>query len=317
MKEQLGPRGPEQLPEWTETKVGWSLRGVALSPTWRLIGCRPMQAWRARRRPALWSWFAIAATLWLGCQHRPAEAPSGFPPGMTRPHPVTPIDWSYPPDRRLVGTLSVRCVITEEGQAQDCRALKSIPGVDAWVIDKLESAPFVPATYQGKPVRISYVFNFRFDVPATERSTIWRPPLKPGEAEECKGSNGPGCVAAALALLAPDAGRRDPDRAGRLLGAACAAGLVAACRRLDESFQAPRLLEDVPPPPIWDFTGAEGEIICWVSAIGQAHDCRGPDSAPGRWLIEQLTRSRFAPATFEREPFETEYALRFSFTGHR
>jgi hypothetical protein len=39
--------------------------------------------------------------------------------------------------------------------------------------------------------------------------------------------------------------------------------------------------------------------------------------APGARATAQLTRSRFAPATFEREPFETEYALRFSFTGHR
>jgi len=280
-----------------------------------------MQAWRARRIPASCSWFAVVAPLWLGCLHRAAETPPGFPAGMTKPHPVTPIDWSYPPEaaaRRVAGTLSVRCVITEQGRAQECQALKAMPGVDSWAIAKLESASFVPATYGGTPVRISYIFNFRFDVPATtERPASWRPTLKPGEAEACKGSNAPGCLAAALALLVPDGGTRDPDRASRLLGAACAAGLIAACHRLDESFQGPRLLDEVPPTPHWNLTGAEGEVICWVSAIGQAHDCRGPDSAPGRWFIEQLTRARFAPATFERGPFETEYAIRFSFSGRR
>jgi len=240
---------------------------------------------------------------------------------MTEPHPVTPIDWSYPPQataHRVTGTLSVRCVLTEQGLVQDCQTLKSLPGFDSWVIGKLESASFAPATYGGTPVRISYIFNFRFDIPAiTERTGSWRPPLESGEVEACKGSNGAGCLAAALALLAPDGGTRDPHRASRLLGAACAGGQTAACGRLDESFQAPRLLDEVPPTPLEGVIGAEGEVICWVSVTGHAHDCRGPDSAPGRWFIEQLTRARFAPATFEREPFETEYAIRFSFSGRR
>jgi len=237
---------------------------------------------------------------------------------VTRPHPVSPIDWSYPSktNTRVAGRLSVRCVITEEGRAQECQALNSIPQVDHWVIYKLESASFVPATYGGAPVRISYVFNFRFDVPAaSERATRWRPLLEPGMMDACKGSNAQGCLSGALALLVPDGGTREVDRASRLLGAACAAGLPAACRRLDESFQGPRLLDDVRPLSASDFTGAEGEVICWISPTGQAHDCRGPDSAPGRWFREQLERARFSPATFERETFETEYEVRFSFSG--
>jgi hypothetical protein len=243
-----------------------------------------MQAWRARRIPASWSWLAVVAPLWLGCLHRAGETAAGFPAGMTRPHPVTPIDWSYPPETTahgVAGALSVRCVITEEGRAQECQTVKSIPGIDHWVIGKLESASFVPATYGGTPVRVSYVFNFRFDVPpASQRAARWRPPLRPGEAEACQGSNAQSCMAAALGLLFPDGGVRDPDRAGRLLGAACASGLGAACRRLDESFQSPRLLDEVPAPNLSDFTGAEGEVVCWISASGQARDCRGPDSPP-------------------------------------
>lgn len=278
-----------------------------------------MQAWRVRRIPASWRWFAVVAPLAFGCLHRAAETPPGFPAGMTQPYPVTPIDWSYPPGGttlRAARTLGVRCVITEQGRAQECQALDSIPDVDSWVIGKLESASFVPATYGGAPVRISYVFHFRFDVPTTtERPASWRPPLTPLERDACKGSNASGCLAAALALLLPDGGTREVDRASRLLGASCAAGLTDACRRLDESFQGPRLLDGLPLTPVSEFTGAEGEVICWISALGRAHDCRGPDSDPGRWFIEQLTRARFAAATFEREPFETEYAIRFSFSG--
>jgi hypothetical protein len=274
-----------------------------------------MQVWREGRLPA-WSWFAAFALLWLSCMHRAGEAPGGLPAGMTRPHPASPIDWSYPPQTtgRVTGTLSVRCVITEEGRAQECEALKSIPEVDRWVIDKLESASFVPATYGGAPVRSSYVFNFRFDLP--ESSARWRPPLDPGDLDACRGSSAQGCVAAALGLLAPDGGARAVDRASRLLGAACAAGLATACRRLDDSFQAPRLLSDVPAPPASEFTGAEGEVVCWISTAGQANDCRGPESAPARWFIERLMSARFAPATFEREPFATEFVVRFSFSRY-
>jgi len=233
---------------------------------------------------------------------------------MTRPRPASPIDWSYPPETsaRVTGTLSVRCVITEEGRAEDCEVVKSLPQFDRWVIDKLESTSFVPATSSGAPVRTSYVFSFRFDVP--ESTGRWRPPLNPADVDACKGSNAPGCMTAALGLLLPDGGVRAVDRASRLLGAACAAGLATACRRLDESFQPPHLRDQVAPPTASPFTGAEGEVVCWISATGEAHGCRGPDSAPARWFIERLTRARFAPATFEREPFETEYVVRYSFS---
>jgi len=232
---------------------------------------------------------------------------------MTRPRPASPIDWSYPPERTApaAGTLSVRCVITQEGRAEQCEVLKSNPQLDRWVIDKLEGTSFVPATLAGTPVPISYLFTFRFDVP--ELAPRWRPPLTPEEIDGCKGNKAEGCLATALGLLVPDGGTREVDRASRLLGAACAAGLAGACRRLDESFQPPRLLEDVPPPTASVFSGAEGEVVCWVSTGGQARDCRGPDSAAARWFIDRLTHAQFTPATFEREPFETEYVVRFSF----
>jgi len=265
-----------------------------------------MQAWRA-------CWFAGSALLWLACTHRPGEGPGALPAGMTRPRPESAIDWSYPPETTspLAGTLSVRCVITEQGHAEECEVLKSNPQFDRWVIDKLEGTAFVPATFGGAPVPTSYVFTVRFDVPESERR--WRPPLTPGEIDACRGRKAEGCMTTALGLLAPDGGTREVDRASRLLGAACAGGLAAACRRLDASFQAPRLLDDVSPPTASTFPGAEGDVVCWVSTAGQARGCRGPDSAPARWFIDRLTHARFAPATFEKEPFETEYLVRYSF----
>jgi hypothetical protein len=266
-----------------------------------------------------WSCLAVVAPLSFGCVHRAAEPESGLPPGMTHPHPVTTIDWSYPPEataRREARTLSVRCVITEQGRAQECQALEPVPGVDSWAIGKLESASFVPATYGGAPV--GSPTSSTFASTPSPRLMAGRAGVHSSRPERnLRGQQRPGCLAAALSLLASDEGPREPDRASRLLGASCAGGLSTACRRLDESFQGPRLLTELPLTPLAEFTGAKGEVVCWVSANGQAHDCRGPDSPPGRWFIEQLTRARFAPATFEREPFETEYPIRFSFSGRR
>ena len=256
---------------------------------------------------------AALALFGLACSHRAGDASGNLPPGMTRPRVASPIDWSYPPATTtgVAGNLSVRCVITEEGRAEDCQVARSIPELDRWVIAKLEGASFVPATYQGAPVRSSYLIDLRVDIP--EAATRWRPPLDPGQIAACQGRNAGGCMASALGLLFPDGGTREVDRASRLLGAACAAGLSAACRQLDESFQGPRLMDDVSPPSNLEFRGAEGEVICWISAMGQAHDCRGPGSAPAAWFIDTLTRARFAPARFEGEPFETEFVVGFSF----
>ncbi|HZJ56460.1 MAG TPA: energy transducer TonB [Myxococcaceae bacterium] len=268
---------------------------------------------QAGRIPPSWKWFAALALAWLACKHPPGEAPGAFPAGVTRPRLATPIDWSYPPETtaRVAGALSVRCVITEEGRAEECQVSRSIPELDPWVISKLEGASFVAATYRGTPVRSSYLFNIRFDVP--EPPSRWRPPVDASQIAACKGTSAQGCMAAALGLLYPDGGSREVDRASRLLGAACAAGLAAACRQLDESFLAPRLLDDVSPPSNLEFRGAEGEVVCWISATGHARDCRGPGSAPAAWFIETLTRARFAPAKFEGEPFETEYVVGFYF----
>jgi len=271
---------------------------------------QPMHAWRAGRTSLP---FAAFALLGLACTHRAGEGSGNFPAGMTRPRLASPIDWSYPPETSagMAGTLSVRCVITEEGRAEDCQTAKSVPELDRWVISKLEGGSFVPATYQGTPVRSSFLFDLRFDIP--EPPARWRPPLSPGQIAACQGTAAGGCMASALGLLSPDGGTPEVDRASRLLGAACAAGLASACRQLDESFQAPRLLDDVSPPSNLEFRGVEGEVVCWISATGQAHDCRGPGSAPAAWFIEALTRARFSPARFEGEPFETEYVVRFSF----
>lgn len=270
-----------------------------------------MQAWRASRVSLSFAAFALFG---IACTNRAGETPGSFPSGMTKPRLANPIDWSYPPETAawVVGTLSIRCVITEEGRAEECQVARSVPELDRWVISKLEGASFVPATYQGTPVRSSYRFDLHVDVP--EQSARWRPPLKADQIAACQGTNARGCMASANGLLFPDGGAREVDRASRLLGAACAAGLSAACRQLDESFQGPRLLDDVAPPSNLEFRGAEGEVVCWISATGQAHDCRGPPgSAPGAWFIEALTRARFAPAKFEGEPFETEYVVGFSF----
>jgi protein TonB len=110
---------------------------------------------------------AALALFGYACSHHAGDAGGNLPAGMTRPRVASPIDWSYPPATTagVAGTLSIRCVITEDGRAEDCQVARSIPELDRWVIAKLEGASFVPATYRGAPVRSSYLIDLRFDIP--------------------------------------------------------------------------------------------------------------------------------------------------------
>jgi TonB family protein len=246
-----------------------------------------------------------------------AESPTAFSEGMTRPRPVQAIDWSVPDDalrRGISGLIVLKCVIAVDGLVRDCEVIKSVPGLTEWAIGKLERARFVPATLNGKPVQISYVFNINVAVPGSPRPPetprFWRPLIDSETSAECR-KNAELCTTAALGLIDGDAGRQSPDRAGRLLGAACESGVKKACQFLDDWYQAPHLLDGLDPPRV-DRRGAEGEVVCWISAAGRAHDCRGGAMPYDRWFAEQLPAARFLPAKFKGEPFETEHAIRYS-----
>ena len=74
----------------------------------------------------------------------------------------------------------------------------------------------------------------------------WYPPPDTDTQQLCTGERASRCTDQALALIEPTATQKDPDRAARLLGAACEQGADRACKTLATRFTAPKRLNPLP-----------------------------------------------------------------------
>ncbi len=63
------------------------------------------------------------------------------------------------------GTAIVRCVIETDGSVTRCKVLKSLPGMDAALVETFQSRHYKPATQNGKPVRVLYMFKVTLQPP--------------------------------------------------------------------------------------------------------------------------------------------------------
>jgi TonB family protein len=72
----------------------------------------------------------------------------------------------YPEESRAAGVsglLIVRCTLSEAGKAEECTIVKPLePSLDREVLDWLARSTWSPITLDGRPRRVSYVFNFNF-----------------------------------------------------------------------------------------------------------------------------------------------------------
>ena len=68
-------------------------------------------------------------------------------------------------EARVEGTLIVRCIITRQGETEDCRVLKGLPHLSESVLGALEARRYTPVTFQGRPVSVIYNFNVRMKLP--------------------------------------------------------------------------------------------------------------------------------------------------------
>jgi len=66
---------------------------------------------------------------------------------------------------RVQGLLVARCVITREGEVEDCRINQGLPHMDRVVLSALETRRYSPVTLAGKPISVSYTFKIRLDLP--------------------------------------------------------------------------------------------------------------------------------------------------------
>ncbi|MCI0571759.1 MAG: TonB family protein [Myxococcaceae bacterium] len=91
-----------------------------------------------------------------------------FGPGMTRPVRLSGDDPRYTRDAltaEVEGMLIVKCVVATSGVLEDCRVLKGLPYMDGAVLSAFATHRYAPATFQGQPVRVGYVFNVRLRLP--------------------------------------------------------------------------------------------------------------------------------------------------------
>lgn len=115
---------------------------------------------------------------------RAGEGPAG-PLGSGDPEPAGPLAWQptlmSPPQRlsgpdpayteqalehEVEGVLEARCVVTTAGEVRGCRVWKSLPFMDAAVIDALERRRYAPARLSsGQAVEVEYTFRVRLRLP--------------------------------------------------------------------------------------------------------------------------------------------------------
>ncbi|HUM10782.1 MAG TPA: energy transducer TonB [Myxococcaceae bacterium] len=115
---------------------------------------------------------AAIPPLGLGPAHpaQPAPGALAFTEGMTRPvlksSPNGRRSPDYPAEAReagVAGLLIVRCILSVEGRAEECTVVKPLASsLEREVLGWLAGSSWSPVTLQGKPQRVSYIFNFNF-----------------------------------------------------------------------------------------------------------------------------------------------------------
>jgi hypothetical protein len=146
----------------------------------------------------------------------------------------------------------------------------------------------------------------------------WYPPPDTDTVQLCTGERAPRCTEQALALIDSSATDKQPDRAARLLGAACEQGDAKACSTLDARYTAPKRLDKLPSigGGLPHASDSYGEVACTVTVQGEAIRCRGlRNGGYNASYIDALLRMRYEPAKLDGQPFESEYIERYYIAG--
>lgn len=147
----------------------------------------------------------------------------------------------------------------------------------------------------------------------------WYPPPDTDTTQLCTGDRANRCTQDALKLIDPSAPEKQPDRAARLLGAACEQGDAQACSTLDSRFTPPKRLNPIEQYGVGlpHASDSYGEIACTVTVAGEAIKCRSlRNGGHNASYIEALLRSHFTPAKLDGEPFESEYIERYYISAY-
>lgn len=91
-----------------------------------------------------------------------------FEEGMTRPTPLSAVAPAYTREAleaKVEGTVIAKCVVSLSGALTGCRIVKGVPHMDQAVLNALSASKYQPATLQGKPVAVDYIFTMRLVLP--------------------------------------------------------------------------------------------------------------------------------------------------------
>lgn len=89
-------------------------------------------------------------------------------PGMSRPMRIAGADPVYTREAlqaRVQGKVIVKCAVMTDGSVRNCRVIKGLPYMDQAVLQALSAQRYTPASFQGRPVAVNYVFTFNFTLP--------------------------------------------------------------------------------------------------------------------------------------------------------
>jgi periplasmic protein TonB len=90
------------------------------------------------------------------------------PGNMTPPQLISGASLQYTREALAVGVsglLIARCVITRDGNVENCRIIKGQPYMNEAVLSALETRRYTPVTYEGKPISVIYNFHIKLDLP--------------------------------------------------------------------------------------------------------------------------------------------------------
>jgi TonB family protein len=96
------------------------------------------------------------------------DLPVAFSDKLTPPVLISGPSPEYTPqalERRVEGTMVIRCVISVDGTVHGCRVIKSLPFMDRAAVAALEQRKYKPALRAGQPVDVYYTFTLRFELP--------------------------------------------------------------------------------------------------------------------------------------------------------
>ena len=94
-----------------------------------------------------------------------SNKPQPFGEGMSRPSPINPSEIKYPREAlesKSSGVEIVRCTIGVDGSTTGCRVIKSVPFMDAPVLEALSHHRGTPVMKDGQPVAVEYTFSIKF-----------------------------------------------------------------------------------------------------------------------------------------------------------